>query len=94
MDTAVATRLEEAVDRLARIVGGLLSGSPDSQEVICSLQFAEAEALAEVLEAGRHEDIAARLMHRWAVTEPDWDDENGDVIRRWLAIDLGAMPAR
>ena len=94
MKTAVAIRLEEAVDHLARTVGALLSGSPSAQEVICSLDFAEAEALAEVLEAGRHGDVAARLMHRWAVTEPDWDDEYGEVIRRWLALDAGRMPAR
>ncbi|MBO0980777.1 hypothetical protein [Microbacterium sp. SD291] len=94
MNTAVPPRLEEAVDRLSRTVGALLGGTPGAQEVICSLDFAAAEALAEVLEAGRHGDVAARLMHRWAVTEPDWDEEYGDVIRRWLALDVGSIPAR
>ena len=93
MNTTVAAEsLEQAVNRLARTFRELLSGSQGAQEVICSLQFAEAEALAEVLEAGLHRDVAARFMHRWALTEPDWDDENGDVIRRWLAIDVGAAP--
>ena len=91
MNTIVATdRLEDAVDRLAGTVLELLTGS---SEAVCSLQFEEAEALAEVLEAGLHTDVAARLMHRWALTEPDWDDEHGDVIRRWLAIDVGAARA-
>lgn len=77
--------LEQTVDHLADVVAGLLDGPED---VVCSLRFAEAEALAEVLDAGRHTDIAARLMHRWAPTEPDWDGpENGKTIRRWLAVD-------
>ena len=79
--------LEVAVDRLARVFEGLLDGPG---EMHCSLQFDEAEALAEVLDAGLHPDVAARLMHRWALTEPDWDDEHGDVARRWLMTDLGA----
>lgn len=91
MNTIVATdRLEDAVDRLADTVQALLRGP---QELVCSLQFEEAEALAEVLEAGLHPDVAARLMHRWALTEPDWDDQHGDVIRRWLAIDVAAARA-
>ncbi|MGC5224883.1 hypothetical protein ACPW96_20150 [Micromonospora sp. DT81.3] len=80
-------QLEDAVDRLAHVLEGLLDGPG---ELICSLQFDEAEALAEVLDAGLHPDVAARLMHRWALTEPDWDDEHGDVVRRWLMTDLGA----
>jgi len=82
--------LEEAVDQLAAVFEVHLRG-PD--EVVCSLQFEEAEALAEVLEAGMHQDVAARLMHCWALTEPDWDDEHGDTVRRWLSIDVGAEVA-
>ena len=89
MNTAIATE-HLAVDRLADDVQELLSGPPEG---ICSLEFAEAEALAEVLEAGMHRGIAARLMHRWALTEPDWDAEHGDVVRRWLAIDVAAGSA-
>lgn len=91
MNPVIATdRLEDTVDRLADTVEEILTGPPD---LICSLEFAEAEALAEVLAAGSHRDIAARFMHRWALTEPDWADEHGDVIRHWLAIDVGAAPA-
>ena len=85
MNTIVAwDHLEEAVDHLAEILDRLLS-HPD--ELLCSLQFAEAEALAEVLDAGHHSDVAARLMHRWALTEPDWDNdaEHADTLRHWLA---------
>lgn len=74
--------LEESVDQLAHVLGELRHGH---DELICSLEFEEAEALAEVLEAGLHPDVAAHLMHRWALTEPDWDAEHGDVIRAWLA---------
>ncbi|MGU3643851.1 hypothetical protein ACLBXX_02715 [Microbacterium sp. C23T] len=81
--------LEEAVDQLATTFARLLD-TPD--EVICSLPFAEAEALAEVFEAGMHADVAARLMHRWALTEPNWADEHGDAIRHWLALDANAAP--
>ena len=81
-------QLEEAVDRLAHVFSELLDGR--EEEVICSLQFDEAEALAEVLDAGLHPGLAARLMHRWALTEPDWDDEHGEVVRRWLMSDLEA----
>lgn len=76
--------LEEAVGRLAAILEPLL-GKPG--ELLCSLDFAQAEALAEVLDAGHHTNTAARLMHRWALTEPDWDDDvaHADLVRRWLA---------
>ena len=85
MNTIVAwDALEEAVDRLAATFQGLLAGPED---VVCSLPFQEVEALAEVLDAGLHGDIAARLMHRWALTEPDWDDEHGETIRHWLALE-------
>jgi len=91
MSTIVTTdRLENAVDRLADTVEGLLTGPVD---VICSMQFEEAQALAEVLDAGWHRDVAARLIHRWALTDPDWDEEHGEVVRRWLAIDVGATDA-
>lgn len=76
--------LEEAVGRLAAILEPLL-GKPG--ELLCSLDFAQAEALAEVLDAGHHTNTAARLMHRWALTEPDWNDDidHADLVRRWLA---------
>jgi hypothetical protein len=79
--------LEEAVEHLAVIFDELLDG-PD--EVICSLDFTEAEALAEVLDAARHTDTAARLMHRWVLTEPDWDADvqHADLIRHWLALSV------
>lgn len=79
--------LEQAVDLLAQVFARLLDGP---EEVVCSLNFDEAEALAEVLEAGLHPEVAARLMHRWALTEPDWDDEHGEAVRRWLISDLQA----
>lgn len=74
------------------------TGSPTSStsdspghddQLVCSLQFPEAEALAEVLDAGRHTHTAARLMHRWALTEPDWDDDHAykDTVRSWLDLD-------
>lgn len=90
MNTIVAwDHLEEAVEQLAVVFDQLLDG-PD--EVICSLDFAEAEALAEVLEAGHHSDIAARLMHRWALTEPDWDAdvEHADLIKHWLVLSVSS----
>jgi len=76
--------LEEAVGRLAAILEPLL-GKPG--ELLCSLDFVEAEALAEVLDAGHHTGTAARLMHQWALTEPGWDDdvEHANLVRRWLA---------
>ncbi|QIG40427.1 hypothetical protein G5T42_13870 [Microbacterium sp. 4R-513] len=78
--------LEETVDHLADIVDHLM-GAP---EFLCSLRFAEAEALAEVLDAGHHTGTAARLMHRWALTEPDWDDdaEQSAALREWLALSV------
>lgn len=84
MNTIVAwDHLERAVDHLAEILDRLLT-HPD--ELLCSLQFAEAESLAEVLDAGHHTDVAARLVHRWALTEPDWDDgaEHAESLRQWL----------
>ena len=79
--------LEETVDRLADIVDDLLTRH--DEQLVCSLQFPEAEALAEVLDAGRHTRTAARLMHHWALTEPDWEDDPGHeaIIRGWLSID-------
>lgn len=88
MNTIVAwDHLEAAVDQLARLMDGLLDGP---EAMLCSFPFAEAEALAEVLDAGHHTDVAARLMHRWALTEPDWDDdtEHADTIRTWLVLSV------
>ena len=79
--------LEQAVDHLADVLAEHLGG-PD--ETVCSLEFDEAEALAELLDAGHHRDVAARLMHRWALTEPDWDAQHGDIVRRWLVLDVTA----
>ncbi|KJL45771.1 hypothetical protein RS82_00051 [Microbacterium trichothecenolyticum] len=80
-------QLEGAVDHLADIVEEILHSHDD--QVICSLQFDEAEALAEVLDAGRHTRTAARLMHRWALTEPDWETDtiHEPTLRGWLDID-------
>lgn len=75
--------LEDAVDRLADVVDGLLKGH---EEVICSLDFDQAEALAEVLDAGHHTDAAPRLMHRWVLTEPD--PEQAATARSWLAVSM------
>lgn len=94
-DSIVAwDQLEQAVDHLSDVVEQILRSHDD--QVICSLQFDEAEALAEVLDAGRHTHTAARLMHRWALTEPDWDDDRGHeaVLRGWLAIDTHPQPQR
>ncbi|MFF2486267.1 hypothetical protein ACFVSU_07710 [Microbacterium sp. NPDC058062] len=79
--------LEDTVDRLAHVVDDLLARH--DEQLVCSLQFPEAEALAEVLDAGRHTRTAARLMHHWALTEPDWEaDRNHEpTIRGWLALD-------
>jgi hypothetical protein len=88
MNTIVAwDHLEEAVEHLAVIVDHLLDGPED---VVCSLDFPEAEALAEVLDAGHHTDTAARLMHRWALTEPDWDadTEHAALIEHWLVLSV------
>lgn len=79
--------LEQAVDRLAEI---LVTQIEQTEDVVCCLPFDEAEALAEVLEAGSHAAAAAHLMHRWALTDPDWENEHGEVVRRWLAMDQGA----
>ncbi|MDQ7876582.1 hypothetical protein Q9R08_01190 [Microbacterium sp. QXD-8] len=87
-DSIVAwDRLEETIDRLADIIDQRLAGHDD--QLVCSLQFPEAEALAEVLDAGRHTHTAARLMHRWALTEPDWEDDRGheEIVRGWLDLD-------
>lgn len=80
-------RLEETVDRLADIIDERLTSH--DEQLVCSLQFPEAEALAEVLDAGRHTRTAARLMHRWALTEPDWEDDHAHeaLIRGWLSLD-------
>jgi len=82
-------QLEQTVDQLADVVESLLVGP---QEFVCSLEFAEAEALAEVLDAGHRTQTAARLMHRWVLTEPDWGDdvEHSETLRRWLALSVGA----
>lgn len=79
--------LEHSVDHLADIVEHLLRGSA---EFVCSLDYAEAEALAEVLDAAHHTDTAARLMHRWALTEPDWGDdiEHSATLHHWLALSV------
>ncbi|CDK01640.1 MULTISPECIES: hypothetical protein [Microbacterium] len=87
-DSIVARdHLEDVVDRLADVVDGLLKGH---EEVSCMLEFDQAEALAEVLYAGHHADAAARLMHRWVLTEPDWNDdpEQAATARSWLAISV------
>ncbi|WP_019180121.1 hypothetical protein [Microbacterium yannicii] len=79
--------LEETVDRLADIIDARLASHDD--QLVCSMQYPEAEALAEVLDAGRHTRTAARLMHRWALTEPDWETDRAHeaVVRGWLDID-------
>jgi hypothetical protein len=84
---AAAHHLEQTVDHLADIVDSLIHG-PD--EFVCSLQFAEAQALAEVLDAGHHTRTAARLMHLWALTEPDWDEdaERSQTLRQWLTLSV------
>ncbi|WP_341994741.1 hypothetical protein MRBLWH7_002399 [Microbacterium sp. LWH7-1.2] len=90
-DSIVAwDHLEDAVDHLADIVDHILNSH--DEQVICSLQFDEAQALAEVLDAGRHTRTAARLMHRWALTEPDWEDDSAHepAVRGWLDIDTHA----
>lgn len=87
-DSIVAwDHLEDAVDHLADVIDQILRGH--DEQVICSLQFDQAEALAEVLDAGRHTRTAARLMHRWALTEPDWEDDpaHEPTVRGWLDID-------
>lgn len=73
--------LEDTVDHLADVVEALLTGH---EEFLCSLDYNEAEALADVLDAGMHAHTATRLMHRWALTEPDWDAGHSDEQRRWL----------
>jgi hypothetical protein len=88
MKTIVAwDRLHEAVAHLAAIFDQLLDGPED---VVCTLDFTEAQALAEVLDAGHHTDTAARLMHRWVLTEPDWDTdtEHADLIHHWLELSV------
>ncbi|TDN92635.1 hypothetical protein [Microbacterium sp. BK668] len=79
--------LGRTVDHLAEIIQGLLDGS---EEFVCCLEFAEAEALADVLDAGHHPATAAHLMHRWALTEPEWGDdvEHSDSLHRWLALSV------
>ena len=79
--------LEQTVDHLADVVESLIHGHA---EFICSLEFDEAEALAEVLEAGHHTGTAARLMHRWALTEPDWGEDaaHSETLHQWLALSV------
>ncbi len=77
--------LELAVDHLADVIHTFLDGADD---VLCCLRFEEAEAVAHVLEAGLHGDIAAHFMHRWALSQPDWDDAHGTALRRWLTLDV------
>jgi hypothetical protein len=85
--TGTADHLERTVDDLADIVETLIQ---ESAEFVCSLQFSEAEALAEVLAAHQHTSTAARLMHRWVLTEPDWgeDAEHSDTLRHWLTLSV------
>lgn len=85
--------LEQAVDHLADIVDQVLASH--DEQMICSLQFDQAEALAEVLDAGRHTRTAARLMHQWALTEPDWENDHAHepTVRGWLHIDTHPQPA-
>ncbi|WP_345802847.1 hypothetical protein AAIB33_07120 [Microbacterium sp. AZCO] len=83
--------LDQTVDHLADIVEGLLHGS---EEFLCTLEFTQAEALAEVLDAGHHTSTAARLMHRWALTEPDWgeDEEHVATLSHWLMLSVADAP--
>lgn len=74
--------LEDAVDRLAATIDHHLHRQHD--HLICGLDYPEVEAIAAVLDAGHHADIAGRLVHRWALTEPDWNTHHGDSIRHWL----------
>lgn len=87
--TAVARSvdLEQTVDRLADLVESLLVSA---DEFVCSLRFDEAEALAEVLDAGHRTRTAARLMHRWVLTEPDWgeDERHAELLHHWLALSV------
>ena len=78
---------QQRVDRLADLVESLLVGA---DEFVCSLEFDEAEALAEMLDAGHHTGTAARLMHRWVLTEPDWgeDEKHFELLRRWLELSV------
>lgn len=83
MNTITAwDQLEEAVDHLADTLGDLLH-EPD--DLIGLLPPAQIDALAGVLDAGLHPDLAARLVHRWALTEPDSDRTRGDLLQRWAA---------
>lgn len=81
--------LEQTVDHLADIIETLMV---DADEFVCSLEFDEAEALAEVLDAGHHTHTAARLMHRWVLTEPDWgeDEKHFELLRRWLTLSVSS----
>ncbi len=81
-------QLEQAVDHLAVAIREL-ADRPD--EGICCLRFDEAEALAEVLGAGHHADVAARLMHRWALTEPNRDEHESE-LRKWIEHDVVTSP--
>jgi hypothetical protein len=99
MDTTTMTRpaagtaideavdLEQPVDRLADLVERLLVSA---DEFVCSLRFEEAEALAEALDAGHRTRTAARLMHRWVLTEPDWgeDERHAELLDHWLALSV------
>jgi hypothetical protein len=85
-------RLEATIDRLADILDERFADRDD--QLVCSLQFPEAEALAEVLDASRHTHTAARLMHRRALTEPDWDNDHAhqDIVRSWLDLNQPQLP--
>ena len=99
MDTTTMTRpaagtasdgsvhLEQTVDRLADLVERLIVSA---DEFVCNLRFDEAEALAEVLDAGHRTRTAARLMHRWVLTEPDWgeDERHAELLHHWLALSV------
>ena len=88
--TSEESRLENAVDRLADAVESLLHGSG---EFVCDLGFDEAHALAEVLDAGHRTRTAARLMHQWALTEPDWGEDAAlsAALGRWLALSVARV---
>lgn len=81
--------------RLATAHSGTTSSPPRvDRPIVGARAESEAwpEALADVLEAGHHPDTAVRLIHRWALTEPDRDQDaqHAPVISRWLALSVEA----
>ncbi len=83
MNTVTAwDHLQKAVDHLADTLGDLLH-EPD--DLIGILPAAQIGALANVLNAGLHTDLAARLIHRWVLLETDSDPHRDELLTRWNA---------